>query len=37
MLEKLSWPFSEPDTQAKVVMLHRFGNLFGSSLVADNL
>jgi hypothetical protein len=36
-LEMLSWPFSEPDTQVKVSMLHRFSSLFGSSLVADNL
>lgn len=36
-LEKLSWPFSESDTQAKVLMLHRFSGLFESSLVADNL
>ncbi|KAH7317362.1 ankyrin repeat-containing domain protein [Rhexocercosporidium sp. MPI-PUGE-AT-0058] len=36
-LEMLSWPFSEPDTQVKVSMLHRFSSLFESSLVADNL
>lgn len=36
-LEMLSWPFSESDTQVKVLMLHRFSSLFESSLVADNL
>lgn len=36
-LEMLSWPFSESDTQAKVLMLQRFSSLFESSLVADNL
>ena len=36
-LEMLSWPFSEPDTQAKILLLHRFSSLFESSIVADNL
>lgn len=36
-LEMLSWPFSEPETQRKVEMLHRFSSQFGFSLAADNL
>lgn len=35
-LEMLSWPFSETETQKKVMMLHRFSSLFEFSLVADN-
>ncbi|KAF2033016.1 ankyrin [Setomelanomma holmii] len=36
-LEMLAWPFSEFETQKKVLMLHRFSSLFGSALVADSL
>jgi hypothetical protein len=36
-LEMLAWPFSELETQKKVLMLHRFSILFGSALVADSL
>jgi hypothetical protein len=36
-LEMLSWPFSESDTEAKVLMLHRISGLFRSSLAADSL
>jgi hypothetical protein len=36
-LEILIWPFSESETQKKVLTLHQFSNLFGSALVADSL
>ncbi|KAF1955877.1 hypothetical protein CC80DRAFT_446803 [Byssothecium circinans] len=35
-LDALAWPFSEPDTQKNVDMLHRYHGLFSSALLADN-